>query len=526
MTARRPPGAGTVTRTASGTFRARIRDGSGRRIDLGTYATEAEADAARNAALRELVARNATSTGVTLLGAWGESWLARREARGVAAERSVWRRHVAPHLGELPLHDVTRAVVARWLDTLRSTRAAKPRAGAHRGAVESSTRPLSAVTIRHALRLLRGALDAAVDAGRVGSNAARDVRPPRPRARVDDPWTFLSVDEITALETCAEIPDPERAIYLTAIYSGLRKGELWGLKPADVTLDGDRPELVVRRSNSGPTKSGRVRRVPLLPQAVAALRRVLRPHAAWVFPGEHGQRRADDDARWAPDRRAVTRASGEVERVSVNGYRMRAGITRRVRFHDLRHTCASHLLMGSWGVRLTLDEVSAWLGHSSTAVTQRYAHLTPEHLSARVGAALRGPAGGPSAGSAVSGSTVAEPAVPSGRAMQESNLRPSASETDALSPRVPISASDRDAADPRRTHREVALQALTIAADGGVVPWALCAALARAALVVGCDAAAVARILIAGPGQARAVVAVAAAVVEAAHNDFRRDLSG
>ena len=48
----------------------------------------------------------------------------------------------------------------------------------------------------------------------------------------------------------------------------------------------------------------------------------------WVFPGEHGQRRRDDDARWSPGWRFVDRASGARERVTVNGYRLRAGIGR------------------------------------------------------------------------------------------------------------------------------------------------------------------------------------------------------
>lgn len=520
--ARRPPGTGTVTRTESGTYRARIRDGAGRRIDLGTYATEAEAHAARVAALRELVARQIPATGVVTLRAWGESWLSTREARGVAKERSVWRRHIVPHLGALALHEVTRTAVTRWLDALRTTPATKARAGGTRGSVEAAGRVLSTVTVKHALRLLRAALEAAVDAGKLPTNPAREAKPPKPRARVDDPWTFLSADEVRALEQCTAIPDPERAIYVVAIYTGLRKGELWGLRPDDVTLDGDRPEVVVRRSNAGPTKSGKVRRVPLLPQAVEALRRVLVAGARWVFPGEHGQRREDDDARWAPDHRLVTRVDGTARRADINGYRKRAGIERRVRFHDLRHTCASHLLMGTWGVRLSIEEVSAWLGHSSTAVTQRYAHLAPDHLSARVGAALRGPTGSPSAGSAVSSPNAQKPLENTGRAMQESNLRLSASETDAPRAKTPCPPTNRTPADPPRTHDRVAVAVLEVAARGEPLPRGLVAELARAALACGVASADVARMWVAGPTQARAVVEVAVMVAATVADEAAR----
>jgi integrase len=52
-----------------------------------------------------------------------------------------------------------------------------------------------------------------------------------------------------------------------------------------------------------------------------------------------------------------------------------AGIARRVRWHDLRHTCGSALAQGDWGDPWTLSEVKEQLGHSSVAVTERYAHV-------------------------------------------------------------------------------------------------------------------------------------------------------
>lgn len=57
-----------------------------------------------------------------------------------------------------------------------------------------------------------------------------------------------------------------------------------------------------------------------------------------------------------------------------------AVFARHVRFHDLRHTCASHLVMGSWGRPWRLEEVRQMLGHSSITATERYAHLAPEVL--------------------------------------------------------------------------------------------------------------------------------------------------
>lgn len=87
-----------------------------------------------------------------------------------------------------------------------------------------------------------------------------------------DAWTFLTREEIDAVTTSSAIPERHRIVYAVAIYSGLRKGELWGLRWADVVLDGPRPELVVKHSYRGPTKSRKVRRVPLLGPALDAQR--------------------------------------------------------------------------------------------------------------------------------------------------------------------------------------------------------------------------------------------------------------
>jgi hypothetical protein len=52
-----------------------------------------------------------------------------------------------------------------------------------------------------------------------------------------------------------------------------------------------------------------------------------------------------------------------------------AGVKRRLRWHDLRHTCASSLVSGFWGPKWSLDEVRDHMGHSSVTVTEIYAHL-------------------------------------------------------------------------------------------------------------------------------------------------------
>jgi hypothetical protein len=66
-----------------------------------------------------------------------------------------------------------------------------------------------------------------------------------------------------------------------------------------------------------------------------------------------------------------------------------------VRFHDLRHTFASHLVSGSWGPAWTLKELAEMMGHRSTRTTERYAHLATHHLAAKAAQTARGRATGP-----------------------------------------------------------------------------------------------------------------------------------
>lgn len=91
------------------------------------------------------------------------------------------------------------------------------------------------------------------------------------------------------------------------------------------------------------------------------------------------------DGGWR-DKRART---GEVGKgglralVVMPGLKSRVGISRDVRFHDLRHTCASHLVMGTWGTTWTLEQIRELLGHSTIRVTERYAHLGIDSIHAK-----------------------------------------------------------------------------------------------------------------------------------------------
>lgn len=333
------------------------------------------------AALRQL-AGDVLLPGGDTLAEWGVEWLDRRErgglVRGVAQERSVWRNHIAPApFAALPLRSITRPMIVRWLDGLIHD--ATARRSIRGGPARETDAPLSRQTVQLSLRVLRSCLRAALDAGRIDASPAHELRVPSFQ-RDDDKtqaWSWLTLAEIERVLTApklerprqgirptstvktheVDVPEDVRIAWTVLLYTGLRPpGELLRLRWRDVLdLDGEHPRLRMQ----GKGRQRPTREVPLLPPARDALRR-------W--------RKIDPGIATAPVFRRP--AKWDV------GWR-RWGLSllgRHARPYDLRHTCASHLVQGSWGRALSLHEVCRWLGHTNVTTTQRYAHLAPEGL--------------------------------------------------------------------------------------------------------------------------------------------------
>lgn len=150
-------------------------------------------------------------------------------------------------------------------------------------------------------------------------------------------------------------------IVLLALNTGLRRGELFGLRWRDVDLG--RALLTVRGDGA---KSGQTRHVPLNREAVEVLTAwsLVQPHPlggdTLVFAGVEGAPLEDIKTAWLK----VVRAAG----------------IPSFRFHDLRHTFASKLVMAG----VDLNTVRELLGHADLKMTLRYAHLAPEHKAAAV----------------------------------------------------------------------------------------------------------------------------------------------
>lgn len=347
------------------------------------------------------------SSANTSLRVYGDGFFDAREKAGrvrrVEKERSVWRHHIltGPFV-DWPMRKVKDHHIQDYFNALLAKKAVST-ITTKQGVVHRETdRTLDRQTVVHVRRICKDIWAQAKIDRKVTSNPFIEVKVPRVDQVQEDEdyWTYLTPDEIDALldmldgQVAAAKPGSARcrhlirvrALYAVAIYAGLRDGELLGLRWPDVALDSQKPLVKVRRSYDGPTKTkGSRREVPLLPRARAALIAlraeggVIRAQGL-VWPSDHGGCYHEGyDGGW-PDK--SQRIMGKL-RVAP-GWRSRAGIRDYVRFHDLRHSCASHLRMGTWGRAFSLGDIMAWMGHSDIKTTLRYAHLGPENLHEKV----------------------------------------------------------------------------------------------------------------------------------------------
>ena len=162
-----------------------------------------------------------------------------------------------------------------------------------------------------------------------------------------------------------EFVDHLRPLTLLALNTGLRRGELLGLRWGAIDLQGK-----VVTVTAATSKSGRKRHVPLNDEAMWLLTAWEKQVSAtgksdYVFGRSEGERMTSIATAWA----------GLVSRAKIDDFR----------FHDCRHHFASRLVQGG----TDLNVVRELLGHSEIKMTLRYSHLAPENLREAVARVAR-----------------------------------------------------------------------------------------------------------------------------------------
>jgi integrase/recombinase XerC len=216
-------------------------------------------------------------------------------------------------------------------------------------------RRLSKATIARKLAAVRSCFRFLARRGALPANPARQVRSPRLGRRLP---SFLPVDEATLLLNAPPEPSAagarDRALLELLYASGLRVAEGCGLDLDDL----DEARRTVRVVGKGDKE----RVVPVGETALEAL-------AAYL--AMRGRQRGPLFLN-ARGGRLTPRSAHRIVRARAR----QVGIDQRVTPHTLRHSFATHMLGAGADLRL----IQELLGHSRLSTTQRYTHVSPEHL--------------------------------------------------------------------------------------------------------------------------------------------------
>ncbi|GGY33372.1 hypothetical protein GCM10010363_12520 [Streptomyces omiyaensis] len=228
-------------------------------------------------------------------------------------------------------------------------------------------------SVRNVYDVLVRLMTAAVDDKVIASSPCRRITLP---AMPDEEVTPPTVEQVEAMARV--MPPYIRAVIVTLAGSGLRIGELLGLKVSDVDFKAGTIRVERQRLQSGkigPPKTAKSRRtVPVGEVVTDALLAHLaaRPSKEWLFTMEEGEplNYRQWKTEWNGARKALQAAeNGAAEQEGRKAVELPHMVT-----HDLRHFYASALIAGGASVK----QVQLVLGHASAVITLRiYAHLWP-----------------------------------------------------------------------------------------------------------------------------------------------------
>ena len=351
MAKRRPSGDGMVRKRDDGRWEGRIVVGhkeNGDSIFRYVYApTQKELSAKLRQHIDSYQGADLTEQSRMTLSEWLDKWLEDMadtlRPNTLRNYRSYIENHVRPSLGDKQLTRITPKDVQRFYEKLNDT--------------------LASGTVRRIHTTLHGALKAAQQAHLIASNPTEQIIAPKFSYRVKQILTDEQLDVFMKVIAEDEIWCD---FFYTELTTGLRRGEICGLKWED--FDETNGTLKICRTvyredggglTAGDTKTNAGTRKIVLPSSTAALlsKRKASALTEWIFPNP-----------LKPEQ--PTNPGSAYRRLKV--LLKRAGLPN-IRFHDLRHTFATHALASGVDVKT----LSGILGHTRAAFTlDTYTHTT------------------------------------------------------------------------------------------------------------------------------------------------------
>ena len=365
MAKRRPSGDGMVRKREDGRWEGRIVIGHKENGDPIFRYIYAETQKELTAKLRQNITAyqgvDLTEECRMTLSEWLDRWLEQMVAilRPSTLEhyRSDMEHHVKPYLGQKKLTQITASDLRKLYDDLKKQGRVHPRPGQSRG--------LSTTTIHGIHTTLHHALKSAVDQRLLPHNPADHVEPPKV---VHKSMTILNEEQLDTFLAAVEQDPIWKNFFYTELTTGLRLGEICGLMWSD--FDAKKGTLSVNRTIhkekggrlvTGDTKTYAGTRTIVLPDSTAELLRGRKKnsYSVWIFPNP-----LKPEAPMNPS----------------TAYRqLKAILTENslpdLRFHDLRHTFATHALANG----VDAKTLSGILGHTKASFTvETYTHTTTD----------------------------------------------------------------------------------------------------------------------------------------------------
>ncbi|OUN20025.1 site-specific integrase [Pseudoflavonifractor sp. An85] len=364
MAKKRANGEGSIRKRKDGRWEGRYTAGHDPETGKAIYKnvlgkTQAEVKEKLKQAIGEAQALDITKAGKYTVGEWMEVWFqdyAKIKVRPSSHQtyQGYIQNHIRPNIGDIPLEKLTSLDLQKFYKKLLA------QGRVDRVEAKGQPKGLSAKTVRNIHQILSSALKLAQEQRLILTNPAEGCA--LPRVEHQEMKTLTTVQLASFFREARESGVFE--LYYLELATGLRRGELLGLKWEDIDLE--RGDLRVRRQvsriNGGvveaPLKTKNAyRTLPLAEDTVSVLREQRRKvgNSPWVFPSSNG-------GPISPD--SVLHMLHRVLK--------RAGLPK-VRFHDLRHTFATLALQNGVDVKT----VSGMLGHFSAGFTlDTYAHIT------------------------------------------------------------------------------------------------------------------------------------------------------